>query len=241
MLHHRHRFWIAAMKHLLVLIMVFGGAWQAPTMAREVQSHGLWFEDWVSETFFGGYKPESHTQKWDIPASVNPHHGRVPVNPKAAKHGTPVGMGDALRQFEIDEPFLLIVGFWEQATPAEKRWVNVQAVLVRPEIWKKLWLPITLEDLKQLDSVIKDRSLSLEQARTRSQAIKSRPPFTEAVIQVNPKIDSSQRRLQCSLRFDDFFKHLAPEASSAPQARPQVFGVPVPAAFESSPRKLRAP
>ncbi|MDP1587194.1 MAG: hypothetical protein Q8M07_05600 [Prosthecobacter sp.] len=230
------------MKHLLILLFVFGGVCLAPiAAAREVQSHGLLFERWLSETFFGGYKPESHTQKWDIPAAANPDHGRVPVNPKAAKHGTPVGMGDALRQFEIDESFLLIVGFWEQATPTEKRWTNVQAVVVRPENWKKLWFPVTLDDLKKLDSIIKDKSLALEEARSRAQAVKSRPPFTEAVIQVNPKIDSSQRRLQCSLRFDDFFKHLAPHASSAPQAMPQVFGVPVPAAFESSPRKLGPP
>ena len=227
------------MKHLLVLLFVCGGILPAAiATAREVQSHGMLFEQWLRETFFSGYQPESHTQKWDIPASANLDHGRVPVNPKAAKHGAPVGLGDALRQFEINESFLLIVGFWEQTTPTEKRWTNVQTVTVTPEIWRKLWFPVTFEDLKKLDSIIKDKSLSLEEARSRAQAVKTTPPFTDAVIQVNPKIDSSQRRLQCSLRFDDFFQHLAPKASSEPQPRPQVFGVPVPAAFESAPRKL---
>jgi hypothetical protein len=243
MLHHRNRWRNPAMKRLLILLLVCGSG-ITPTQkaaAREVQSHGLLFEQWLRETFFGGYMPESHTQKWDIPAAANPDHGRVPVNPKAAKHGTPVGLGDALRQFEIAETFMLIVGFWQQTTPNEKRWTNVQSVVVTPEKWKKLWFPVTSEDLKKLDTVIKDKSLSLEEARVRAQSIKSRHPFTEAVIQVNPKIDGSQRRLQCSLRFDDFFKHLAPQASSVPQVQPQVFGVPIPAAFESAPRKLGPP
>jgi len=206
-----------------------------------VQSHGLLFEQWLRKTFFGGYEPESHTQKWDIPAAANADHGRIPVNPKAAKHGTPIGLGDALRQFNINEPFLLIAGFWEQAAPLEKRWTNAQVVKVTPEKWTGLWQPITRTDLEKLENVIKDKSLSLEAARARAQVIKAQFPFTAAVIQVNPKIDASQRRLQCSLRFDDFFKHLAPAASPAPQSNPQVFGVALPAQFESAPRQFSPP
>ena len=230
------------MKHLMLLVVLIGAvSLPSHSPAREVQSHGLLFEQWLRDTFFGGYKPQNYTQKWDIPATANPDHGRIPVNPKATKHGTPIGLGDAVRQFEINETFLLIVGFWEQVTHAEKRWTNVQAVTVAPENWKKLWLPVTQADLDRLNGIIKDKSLSLEEARKRAQEIKSKPPFTLAVIQVNPKIDSSQRRLQCSLRFDDFFKHLAPEASSATLPKPQVFGVAVPAQFESAPRKISPP
>ena len=39
------------------------------------------FEKWLRETFFGGYEPPGYTQKWDIPATANPDHGRIPVNP----------------------------------------------------------------------------------------------------------------------------------------------------------------
>ncbi|MDZ4403216.1 hypothetical protein [Prosthecobacter sp.] len=229
------------MKPLLILFMAAAIILPPDSAAREVQSHGLLFEQWLRDTFFGGYQPKNYTQKWDIPAEANPDHGRIPVNPKAAKHGTPIGLGDALRQFEIDEAFLLIVGFWEQETPAEKRWTNVQTVTVTPEVWARLWHPVTKAALENLNAVIKDKTLSLEEARTRAQAIKSQAPFAEAVIQVNPKIDGSQRRLQCSLRFDDFFNHLAPAASPVPQTKPQVFGVSVPARFESSPRKLSPP
>lgn len=234
-------FRIIAMKPLLILFLTGAVLLPPNLVGLEVQSHGLLFEKWLRDTFFGGYEPSSHTQKWDIPASANHDHGRVPVNPKVAKHGTPVGLGDALRQFEIDETFMLIIGFWEQSTPEQKRWTNVQTVTVKPEQWKKLWLPVTLADLEKLDAVIKDKSLSLEEARVRAREIKTKPPFTQSVIQVNPKIDGSQRRLQCSLRFADFFKHLAHGASSGPQKRPEVFGVPVPGSFDSAPRKFSPP
>jgi hypothetical protein len=206
--------------------------------AVEAQSHGLQFEKWLCETFFGGYQPKSLTQKWDIPAAFNPDYGRVPVNPKAVKFKTPIGLGDALRQFEINESFLLIVGFWEQVTDEEKRWVKVQTVQITPAIWASLWHPLTRRDLEALDAVVKDKTLGLEEARKRAHDIKSQPPYTQAVIQVNPKIDRSQRRLQCSLRFEDFFSRLAPGASQAPEERPHVFGVPLPSRFESGPRKM---
>ena len=74
--------------------------------AQEVQSHGLVFEKWIRDTFFDGYVPPSYTQKWDIPGANNKTHGGIPVNPKATKYKTPVDLGDALRQFDIDEPFV---------------------------------------------------------------------------------------------------------------------------------------
>lgn len=225
------------------LVVIIHSALLFSASAREVQSHGLLFEKWLRDTFFGGYTPRGYTQKWDIPAEFNPNHGHIPVNPKAIKYGTPIDFGDALRQFEIVEKrerFLAIIGFWEQATKTEKRWVNVQAADIKPEQWARLWAPVTRTDLERLVAVIKDKSLTLEDARSRAKEIKSRPPFTEAVMQVNPKIDGSQRRLQCSLRFDDFFKHLAPKADPARQADPTIFGVPIPKQFASEARKIES-
>jgi hypothetical protein len=224
-------------RHILLIVALT----VATASAREVQSHGLLFEKWLRDTFFGGYTPKGYTQKWDIPPEANPDHGGIPVNPKAIKYGTPIDLGDALRQFEIvekNERFLLIVGFWDQASKREKRWVNVQAIEVTPVTWARLWSPLRRVDLERLIAVIKDKSLSLEEARERAKQIKNQPPFTEAIMQVNPKIDGSQRRLQCSVRFDDFFKHLAPGQDAARQDQPKVFGVPIPKQFESEARKI---
>lgn len=206
--------------------------------AQEVQGHGLVFEQWVRDTFFDGYKPASYTQRWDIPASANRDHGAIPVNPKAVKHGTAVDLGDALRQYEIDEPFLLILGFWQQDGDM-KRIVNIIAPEISPELWRKLWGPVTYADLRRLDTLIKDPGPSVEETRRLALKMKNSPPFTGAVIQVNPKIDNhGQRRLQCSIRFSDVFKHLAPGADPQPQARPALFGTEYPGPIASKPRDL---
>ena len=209
--------------------------------AVEVQHHGVWFERWLCDTFFQGYRATDYTQKWDIPASVNEHHGGLPVNPKAVKFGAPVGLGDALRQFDIKEPFLLVVGFWEQTEPSVKRWVNLQSIKVTPDQWQRLWAPLTRADLEQLDAIIKDPSLSLEQARAKAQALKSQPPFSRAIITLNPKIDSRQRRLQCSLSFKAFFAHLAPSSTPVRLPQPQLWGQPIPQVTGSRPRSFDAP
>jgi hypothetical protein len=205
---------------------------------REVQHHGYVFEKWVRDAFFGGYIQPDYTQKWDIPKEVNKLHGGLPCNMKAIKYGAPVDMGDALRQFRVNEPFILLVAFWRQEGD-KKRIVNIIAPTVTPGMYRKLWEPITLESLKQLDAVVKDRKLDCKAARAAAQKIKSAPPFTRAIITVNPKIDEkSQRRLQCSLSFKNLFKHLAPQADPKPQETPQLFGVSAPGPFLSSPRSF---
>lgn len=225
------------MKRVLLLCAVLAAAWLFAA-AQEVQLHGLVFERWVRDTFFDGYKPASYTQRWDIPAAANRDHGGIPVNPKAIKYGAAIDLGDALRQYEIDEPFMLVVGFWQQQGET-KRFVNIAAPVISPALWRKLWGPVTYADLIKLDALIKDQGPAVEELRKIVMKAKNTAPFTEAIIQVNPKIDSrGQRRLQCSLRFADFFKYLAPDADSKPQVHPQLFGVEYPGPIPSKPRVL---
>ncbi len=207
--------------------------------AQEVQQHGLVFEQWVSDTFFEGYRSAGYTQRWDIPAAANRRHGGVPVNPKFTKHGTAVDLGDALRQHAIDEAFLLVIGFWRQEG-GHKRIVNLLAPEISPERWRRLWGPVTREDLLQFDRLIKDSPLPLKELRREALRIKRGPPFNQAVIQLNPKIGSDgQRRLQCSIRFRDIFVHLAPGADPAPQTRPALWGEEFPGPIASPPRTRR--
>lgn len=209
-------------------------------LAQEVQHHGLVFEQWVRDTFFDGYTPPSYTQKWDIPAAANHRYGGIPVNPKATKYRTPVDLGDALRQYDIAEPFMLVIGYWRQEGE-QKRFVNIVAPRIDPAAWRKLWGPVTRADLKRLDAVIKDRSLTPQQARAAAAQMKREPPFNQCVFVLNPKIDSkTQRRLQCSLRFDDVFRYLAPDAIRAEQEHPALFGVEFPSVVASKPRTLRS-
>lgn len=204
--------------------------------AQEVQHHGLVFEQWVRATFFEGYQPADYTQRWDIPAAANRQHGGVPVNPKLCKYGTAVDLGDALRQFEIEEPFILVIGFWRQEG-GHKRIVHLLAPEISPELWRRLWGPVTREDLLKLDRLIKDSPLPVKELRREVLRLKNQPPYHAAVIQLNPKIGTDgQRRLQCSIRFRDVFKHLAPNTDPAPPARPALWGVEFPGPIPSPPR-----
>lgn len=193
------------------------------------------FEKWVRDTLFDGYEAPSYTQEWDVAKEANKKYGGLPVSIKFTKYGTPVDLGDALRQFQINEKFLIIIGYWQQESD-KKRVVNMIGCVVEPAQYQALWAPIALDDLKKLDAVVKDRSLELKDARAQAQLIKKRAPFTKAVMTVNPKIDANQRRLQCSLRFHEVFARLAPKADPSIQDKPTLFGIEAPPPFESKPR-----
>ena len=54
---------------------------------------------------------------------------------------------------------------------------------------------------------------------------------------MNPQIEGpGPRRLQCSLRFANFFKHFAPGTDPKPPAHPSLFGVEYPAPVALSSR-----
>jgi hypothetical protein len=210
-----------------------------PAFAQEGAPSGPPFEKWVRDTFFNGYRPTGISPRWDVPATENTRTGALPVIIMAARFGPPVDLGDARRQYEMDEPFLLILGFWEPDGDT-KRLVNIIAPEITPELWRKLWGPVTYADLLRLDAMIKDSGPSIEENRKRLLRIVKAPPFSEAVIQMNPKIDNhGQRRLLCSIRFSDVFQHLAPGADAQAQARPALFGIEYPAPVAPSSRDAK--
>lgn len=176
----------------------------------EVQRHGFDFENWVKETFFAECEVK-YSEKWDIPKEANcseiiPEDFRnLPVSIKTCKYGAPIGFGDALRQFNNKEDFLLIVGFWKQ-DGEYKNFVAVEGVKVTVKAWKNLFLPLDSNDLISLDSTIKNTSLHYSEVRKLAKQLKNSDKFKQTKIVLNPKIDSkNQRRLQCSLPFRIFW------------------------------------
>lgn len=219
----------------LLLALVLGLS--ATTHPQEVQKHGVIFEKWIRDTFFDGYSPESYTQKWDIPSQAN-KRDHIPVNPKATKYRTAVDLGDALRQYDIHEPFWLVIGYWQQ-NGTKKKFVNIVAARVEPDEYRKLWGDVKRADLEKLDAIIKDTPNHVT-ARQLAQKMKREAPFNTSIISLNPKIDSKyQRRLQCSLTFARVFKYLAPKADPSVQLKPMLWGVPVELEVESGPRTFK--
>ncbi|MFM7375346.1 MAG: hypothetical protein ACKO39_09370, partial [Chthoniobacterales bacterium] len=169
--------------------------------------------------------------------SANTSHGRIPVNPKATKYGEPVLLGDALRQYDIKEPFLLIVGLWEQ-DGRDKKFVQSLVARIDPEQWRKLWAPVTRQDLEALDKLVKDTSRPTAEVRREVLKRKKQPPFSQSVIQLNPKIDKSQRRLQCSISYVRLFKNLTPGRDRKAQPFAEIFERRIPSVTASPPRKF---
>lgn len=194
----------------------------------EVQQHGFVFEAWVLDVFFGGYRGE-YGQKWDIPAGHNqssllpPELRSLPVSVKSIKYGSPIALGDVLRQRTIDTDFLMIVGFWRQENSAEKNIVEIAAVKFSHEDWQALWNNLTLESLQEIDGHIKNFGLHYSRARADVKQWKLRPEVRNCRLTINPKIDSkAQRRIQCSLPFSLFWKLAGRKPDPSP--RPTLFG-----------------
>lgn len=173
-------------------------------MKGERQKHGFKFEEWLKKTFLDIY----YTSEWDIPQDLNPNKDGGPISIKTAQWQQSIGFGDALRQFDIDTDFTLIVGFWE-ATKGGKQIVKLTENLITKNDWRSYWGAISKDELMQLDKLIKDRKKDYHTVRQDAQAQKSKLKGKAGIITLNPKIDSkAQRRLQCSIPFKDFFEYI---------------------------------
>jgi len=171
----------------------------------EVQRHGFEFEDWLKKTFFEIY----YTSEWDIPAELNPVKAGGPISIKTAKWKSSIYFGDAQARYRIDEPYTLIVGFWKKSGN-HKRIVKITESVINPGEWRSFWGGYTEEAIKRLDTIIKSRELTPEEARAEAQEFKaSELRGKRGIISLHPKIDSkTQRRLQCSIPFTDFFDNV---------------------------------
>lgn len=208
----------------------------------EVQAHGFSFEKWVRDHFFGGYKG-NYMQKWDVPSDHNTYDAvpsdlrNLNVSIKTAKFSSPIGLGDVLRQRQINEPFVMIVGFWKQVTATEKQIVDIGVVQFTPNAWLGLWGDLTLAELQQIDVVIKNQRLPYREARARAREWKLRASVSTSILVINPKIDSgTQRRIQCSLPYSTFWRFVGRNANS--HDCPELWGHVFPNPIRSAARKF---
>jgi len=213
------------------------------------QQHGMDFEAWLKTTFFQSFNQTGPTDKWDaLDVSYKSQYAQftgafsgLPISMKTCKYNTPIGFGDAIRQFENTQDFLLIVGFWSRAGNV-KNIVSARAVKITAADWHSLFVGAVTKDeldkdklqseedvktkIYQLDKTIKTTP-SYVDARKQAQVEKKALPSMEIVL--NPKIDSkNQRRLQCSLPFNIFWTKFAKEGAAVEQ-NPTLWGEAVPA------------
>ncbi|MDF1810944.1 MAG: hypothetical protein P1V20_01980 [Verrucomicrobiales bacterium] len=228
-----------SLQFVTLWVSVFFLSNSSQLFAEEVQAHGVSFEKWIRDTFFDGYEG-TYTQKWDVSAEANqselsPEKG-IPISIKMVKYGSPIGLGDILRQRSLDHEFLMIVGFWQQKSATEKWIVEVECLHIQPSAWNDLWGGLSADKLEILDELVKDMDVDYKTVRTQAQDWKKKVlPELNCKIVVNPKIGStSQRRVQCSMPFKVFWALAGREPEPGDKA--ELFGKRFPNPIYSKPR-----
>lgn len=166
----------------------------------EVQYHGFVFENWVKSVLGVKELAYKYTQKWDI-------QGETPVSVKFMGFKNALEFGSAVRIWEINETFTLIVGRWEQIG-LKKIIRSIEEIDITLEILEKMRGDISLEEIKNFDKKIKTfpagkvgQKQGIEFAKTWKAERKNKI----GLLTITHKIDSKkQRRVQCNLNYHNY-------------------------------------
>ncbi len=189
--------------------------------SEEEQSHGVQFErEVVNHMLYRDY-----TAEWDIPAEANRYNPGVPISVKMIRWGNSIYLGDALRQRQIDQPFEILVSFYEKSEKGESaKILALHLIQVKPEIWRKVWGDLTAEELVEFNRKIEEGTVGEAQAYAKKEAKRLRAK--SGIMNIHPKINKDQRRIQCAIAFDDFYRFFLGESEPQPQKSIELWGRP---------------
>lgn len=166
----------------------------------EVQNHGFIFENWVKNILGITELAESYTQRWDI-------SGKIPTSVKCMGLKNALEFGSTVRMWEVDEPFILIIGRWKQVG-LKKIIKSIDEINITPTILKKMRGSISLEEIKELDKKIKKFPAGIvgqKQGIEFAEKWKKERKDKMGLLTITHKIDSkNQRRIQCNLNYNNY-------------------------------------
>ena len=168
----------------------------------EVQNHGFVFEDWIKKILGVTHFAYNYTQKWDI-------FGIKPISVKFMGLTNALEFGSTVRIWEIEEPFNLVVGRWEQV--GNKKIVrSIDEITITPSILKRMKGQIGLEEIQSFDKKIKKfpaGKRGQEEGIAFAKKWKNDRKDSIGLLTITHKIDSkNQRRIQCNLNYDNYVK-----------------------------------
>ena len=168
----------------------------------EVQIHGFIFQKWIESVLNENNSPSKYTQKWDIP-------GKIPISIKCIGKYNALELSSAIRFWETEEPFLLIIGRWEQIGEIKKI-VSIDEIFVDNNILKQLKGKLTIEELKEFNKKITSfpaGKKGQEEGINYAKKWKEENNKKIGLITLTHKIDSkNQRRLQCNINYQNYVK-----------------------------------
>ena len=221
------------MRSALVLLTL---ACLAAARGAEEQSHGLLFERAVVDHMLH----RAYTEEWDLPAAGNLFHPGTPASVKFIRWGNAVYFGDALRQVSLTQRWDLIIGFYEPSrTEKTARLQALHLIEVDPAVWRRAWGSVTPEDVTRLIALAKEPDLAA--ARRDAEAEAARLRARTGGMDLNPKINADQRRVQCSMDFATFHRLFLGEETPRPQEVIQLAGRPFPRLIRLGERSQREP
>lgn len=167
----------------------------------EVQNHGFIFENWI-KNILGVKKTAKYTQKWDI-------SGQTPVSIKCVGLKNALEFSGAVRIWEINKPFTIIVGRWKQVID-KKIIKSIDVINITLKILLTMKGDISLNEIKDFDKKIKSFPAGKDGQKrgikfARKWKIERKNKM--GLLTITHKIDSkNQRRIQCNLNYKNYIK-----------------------------------
>lgn len=181
-------------------------------LMAESQAHGNKFEDVVtlqrtklSKTEYDKLKKSGYTSPFDlVDGLIVDYNGSI----KTTGSNT-ICCSDILRMMNHTGEYRMVVGCYDQINKKQKHFHTQYEFFVKPEDYSILWgnnnVEITESYVNKVKSVnYKDRSEVLEYRtpKKRDTWLKELNWDFNGLMRPNPKVDSSQTRVQCSMHLD---------------------------------------
>ena len=174
----------------------------------EVQAHGNYYEDLKTKQITGldkksydALKENGYTSGMDI------MKGLLSVSDYSIKTtgSNSVNCGDLLRR-RLETDYNLVVGCYSQVGD-NKVFHTEYTFYIRPEHEQKLWGSMSYDQLKEYDDFIKSIPYGAELATKAERASRKKSiSDKDALFTINPKANSQQRRVQCTLKIKQMIK-----------------------------------
>ena len=174
----------------------------------EVQAHGNYYEDLktrqitgLSKADYDALKENGYTSGMDI------MKGLLSVSDYSIKTtgSNSVNCGDLLRR-RLETDYNLVVGVYEQCGE-NKVFHTEYTFYIRPEHEQKLWGSMSYDQLKEYDDFIKSIPYGAELATKAERASRKKSiSDKDALFTINPKANTQQRRVQCTLKIKQMIK-----------------------------------
>ena len=174
----------------------------------EVQAHGNYYEDLKTKQITGldkksydALKENGYTSGMDI------MKGLLSVSDYNIKTtgSNSVNCGDLLRR-RLETDYNLVVGCYSQVGD-NKVFHTEYTFYIRPEHEQKLWGSMSYDQLKEYDDFIKSIPYGAELATKAERASRKKSiSDKDALFTINPKANTQQRRVQCTLKIKQMIK-----------------------------------